>query len=372
MFFAPNDKHKLILILEIQSSLVCGSLVLSTGKNSGENPPRILFSQTLDVPYKPSATTTYYLNTTIRDLKGMIESLLCNLHRISRSNEEVEIPRHISEVHYVLSSPWIVSQARTISVPFKENTVITEEKINKILVEERQNLGTNKRTESETIEEKIFDVRLNGYSIAEWHNREARELEVAYALSIGGKNLIKKLTDLAEASTHSKKIHFHSALLLRYTALRNLDELDDSYTLIHVHGELTDLVVVRKRACSFFGSFPLGINTIIRRIAEVTNTEDKTAESLLSLYLGNHIDESHEKKVSFIMNNQISNWANELGKLWKSGTVDKNLPKTVFIISKAHEDFFARSFHTIHPHARIGKLPMDTTSSYAKAIYDIM
>lgn len=333
------------------------------------------------MPYKPSATTAYYLGATIRDLKEMIGGLLRDLHRISSGGEEFGVPHRVDEVHYVLSSPWIVSQARTVTASFDHDTVISEDRVNKILARERENIGIDKKIETDTLEEKIFDVRLNGYSIESWRGKEATELQISYALSAGSRNSIRKLKEAALDGARCKKVCFHSSLLLQYISLRSAPVPEDSYTLLHIHGELTDLVVVKDKSCSFFGSFPLGVNTVMRKIAEATNTDYKTAESLLSLYLGNHIEESHEKKASFVINNLAWGWANEIDKLWKSDSADlpqgsnkggsfsENLPETVFIIARAHGDFFERSFRTAHPRAKIGKLEVDMVSTYSLAIH---
>lgn len=367
MLFSKNDPHKLILLLEIQSSLVQGALVLFPG----EDKPQILVSQIMDVPYKPKATTAYYLGTTIRDLKEMIGILLQNLHRISQGGKEFRIPGRVDEVHYILSSPWIVSQARTVTASFDADTAISEDRVNKILAHERERVGIDKKIEIDTLEEKIFDVRLNGYSIESWRGKSARELEISYALSAGSRDSMRRLRDIAGDGAGTRKIYFHSSLLLQYISLQSGNIPEDSYTLIHVHGELTDLVVVKERSCSFFGSFPLGANAIMRKIAEATNTDYKTAESLLSLYLGNHIEESHGKKVSLVINNLASRWTDELGKLWEAGDIGDDLPETVFIKAREHGDFFEKSFSAAHPRAKIGKLEVDMTSTYALAIHSM-
>jgi cell division ATPase FtsA len=58
----------------------------------------------------------------------------------------------------------------------------------------------------------------------------------------------------------------------------------DTYTLIHAHGELSDVVVVVRGACVFFGSYPTGIRSIVRAVAEATKTDEEAADSFLALY----------------------------------------------------------------------------------------
>lgn len=365
MFFSRRHDRRLMLLLEVQSSLVRGSLVLS-GRDGAQ--PTILFSQSLDIAYKPNASSTYYVKSTLDDVELMVDSILRNLSLIAHGQAAPkDIPSRIDEVHFVLSSPWVISQAKTVTVSFERDTEVDAERIHKILEDERSVAGFDAKAQMETIEEKVFDVRLNGYSVANWKGKSARTLDVTYALSIGSNDSMKRLRDAVSKIASGKRVSFHSSLLLQYMSLRGAHIPADPCLLVHAHGELTDMVVVRRGTCSFFGSYPTGANTIIRKIAEATHTDKKTAGSLLSLYLGRHMDGPEEARAGIVIQSMMKGWMAELERLWQ-GSRGGAAPASIFVIAHSHEDLFEETLRSAYPCAKVGKLAVDMVSTYASAI----
>jgi hypothetical protein len=367
MFFSSRPDSKLILLLEVQSSLVRGSLALMrTGH------PEILFTQTLDIEFMPGATSAYYIKITLESVSAMVESALRNLSLLANGDHAAPIPKRVQEVHFILSSPWVISQAKTISISFEKDTPITPERIHEILEDERARVSLGAKVETETIEEKVFDVRLNGYSIEHWKGKDARTLDISYALSISSK---KSIVDLHETVSHlvsSKNVFMHSSLLLQYISLRDAHSPGDTYMLVHAHGELTDMVVVRHGTCSFFGSFPVGINTIIRKLAEMTGHTPKTADSLLSLYLGHHMDGPDESRAGIAIDSMTRNWTNELLALAEAVKDPAQfMPPRIFVIAHSHADLFEANLKKSFPQSAVTAVPVDMTSSFVAAIATI-
>lgn len=364
MFFFGDPKRKLSLLLEIQSSLVRGTLALYEGGRLKE----ALYSLDIEIPYIPHATSAYYVKTALRNLTEAIETSLKHLHLISEARPELRIPKRPDDVHFIMSSPWIISQPRNVVVPFGRKTAITEDRIKRILDEERMKMDFGQKLKVETIEEKIFEVRLNGYAIGDWHGKESDSLEVSYALSAGSSETIDKLRDIAIHSAGTKKVCFHSALILHYMRLRNLPSTPHSYALICIHGEQTDVMIVERQLCSFFGSFPVGINSVIRRITAAAGIDRRSAESLLTLHIGEHIDKEHGKATDSIMAAASAHWSDGLRKILGPTAPESRMPENAFIASGSHDEFFTRSFLSFKPESRLLPLPTSMANAYAQAI----
>jgi hypothetical protein len=374
MFFSSRPEHKLILLLELQSSIIRGSLVLMHPATDAvpASASDVLFTESLDIEFRPEATSAYYIKTSLDNVTAMIGSALRNLSTLAQNHP---IPKKVSEVHFVLSSPWVISQAKTVTINFDKDTPISPERVHKILEDERTQVSLGAKVETETIEEKVFDVRLNGYSIANWNGKAARTLDISYALSISSVESINKLRHAVAHVVSSKNISMHSSLLLQYISLRNAHAPGDTYMLVHAHGELTDMVVVRHGMCSFFGSYPVGINTIMRKLAEMTGRTTKTADSLLSLYLGHHMEGPDEARAGIAIEAMTRNWTNELlglaDAIRNPGSTTAFMPPHIFVIAHSHEELFESALTKAYPQSVIGTLDVDMTSTFTSAIASI-
>lgn len=358
MLFSSKENGKLILLLEVQSSLIRGSIVWVVE----DAQPHILFSESLPLGFKPHLGASYLVKVTLKGIKDVVNNAHKHLASVLKMDNTGDKPKKISEIHFILSSPWVLSQARSLSINFNEEKEIDEDKLRKLLDVERSKIKHEGELHLTAIEEKIFDVRLNGYTVENWKGRKTKNLEVSYALTVGSMDSIKKFRDSCDHLVRSSHIFFHSSLLLQYIGLRSVLNLHDNYLLVHVHGELTDVVMVEKGSCTFFGSFPLGINTIVRKIAHATKSDEKTADSLFSLYLGNKLDPSHTQSVETLMSDMTSAWMGEFTKLMRTGVSGKQIPEQVIIAARAHEDFFLKSYKSVHKEAKTRLLSVEEVS----------
>lgn len=334
-----------------------------TGSIVRMNPggPAIEASQSLDIEYRSDASGAAYVQSALASISSLIDSLV----RSFSVRNDADKGR-IGAVHFILSSPWIISQAKTISLSFDRDTQVTPERIHKILEAERPHTGLNPDIPARIIEEKVFDVRLNGYSIAEWEGKSARSLEISYALSVGSEESIRNLSRTVDRLADARHVHFHSSLLLQYMSLRQASIPGDPYMLIHVHGELTDVVAVRHGMCSFFGSFPTGCDTLVRKIAAARRVGKNAAESIVSLYVGKHMDSAEEARTGVTIHHTMHQWLEGLSGLARS--MGDFAPMTVFLIAHSHEELFDEALRTAYPQTRIQKLSVDMMSAYASAI----
>jgi len=360
MFFLEKSNTKFDLLIEIQSSLIRGILVLYSRDSS--LPPRIVFSEEYNISFKSHVSNAYYIESVIRTLIQIVDSAQKSLHTLSG---------YIGELHFILSSPWIVSQARTVSILFDKQTTINTDRVTRILDDERKNMKVSSKNGIETVDEKIFDVRLNGYSINAWQGKGATSLEVSYAISIGDSSTLNKLKNVIGHASRCKRIFFHSALILEYIYLRDMNSPIKSYTLINIHDELTDILIVSRNLCSFFGSFPIGIRKILRGIADRARIDLKSAESLLSLYIGNYIDINHDKKTISIISESSTTWVSALNKLFEDNRILSSIPENIYLIAKNHEEFFINAFRSIKPGINVLKIDNSITNVYIHAIHSI-
>jgi cell division ATPase FtsA len=353
-----SSQNELMLIIDVQSSVVRGSLV---HMHAGAI-PTILYTHNVSIPYKPDGGSGYLIKMALRGVEEIVQAVRANLQSEVNASE---LPHRISSVHFVLSSPWTVSQAKTISTSFKEDTAVSRAYVSGIIWEERSKMTSSAADDIRVIEEKVFDVRLNGYSVASWESRHTKELGVSFVVSIAGGRMIDKFIESVESIVrHKDHIQFHSSLFLQHLSIQKIVPNVSDYALIHIHGELTDVAIIHAHSCSFFGSYPFGVQHIIRSIAKETNTSDDAAESTLNLVMKKDIDATQAKKESAAIVNMQQGWTGEFKKLLKTSSTPEAVPAKVIISARTHEDFFVESFKTAYPQSSPEILDIDQITPY--------
>ena len=346
MLFSNPKQEKLILIINVGSCMIHGLLVLI---KDGEHPKSVFSCNSL-VNLSKLTDKEQLVKKAEHGVQEIIDLINRYLYLIPADNT---IPRRISEIHYALSSPWIYSQAKLISVSFDKNTIISHSYILKLIETERAKLQPLQVDPTFIIEEKIFDVRLNGYSVTNWQNMEAKSVDVSFTFSVASINTINRFSMLCEHIVHKTHIYFHSTLLLQYIGVQKSLNISEDYILIHVHGELTDLTIVHNQVCTFFGSFQFGIKTFVKKIALATKTKQNTADSFVTLFAGNHLNSIQNKKSYNVIEKVSDQWLVELQKVIDIYSQKAWLNRTIVLSTCAHEQLFAEILKKVYPHSKI-------------------
>jgi hypothetical protein len=352
MLFSKKTEDEVILILDVQSSVVRGSLVVL----KPQAVPHVLFSYNAAIPFKAHTDSSFLIKMTLRAVGETVDAAVRHIH-IRAAAEKIRMK--VSDVHYVLSSPWIVSQAKMLSMTYLKDTKISKEFILGLIEKERAKLVPSQTEPVRVIEEKIFDVALNGYSVTDWHGKLTKKLDVAFTISVAGTRMIEHFIKECGKAVKPAHVFFHSSLLLQHMGTEKIFPARDSYSIIHVHGELTDVAVIRQHSCAYFGSFPVGVRTLVRKLSIATSSDEHAADSLLTLYTGGHIDETHGKKSRNAIENIAAGWISELKKMFTDAHLIPPPPISVILAAWAHDDFFAQILETTYPKVPITLLAVD-------------
>ncbi|MES2216351.1 MAG: hypothetical protein V4481_03575 [Patescibacteria group bacterium] len=362
MLFTKPPQGSLILILDIQSSLVRASLVYVE-----ENVlPRIVHTYHKNIGSRPGSGSSRIIHTTLEALKEIMGNVY---HFINLEVHKDKFPKKIKEAHFVLSSPWVISQAKTLTQKFEQNVQVSEKLILDLISKERTNFLPESELENnhvDIIEQKIFNVRLNGYPVADWKDKKTKELEISFAVSVAGSNTEELFRDACTIVPRSH-VHFHSSLLLQHIALRQIMPHQAAYTLVHVHGELTDVAVVNRHSCIFFGSYPVGAFTVVRRIARESNTDLEVADSAVKLCADNCFDTTHGtgKDISAVQAGG-EYWGREMQKMFATVQPPVGLPAHTILCGHVHESFFVESLKAAYPGTQIEMLTIEQIKPFVR------
>ncbi len=347
-------KPNLTLLVDIQSNRVRGTLVFF----DGQNPPHILYSIVSPIAYKSHVNSDYTTKMMQKSLEEISQKI--STEGMARARDKGH--NYIKSVHYVLSTPWAISKSKTVKMHFDAETEITELMVKKIVDQERNELFEifKKQTIDDHdvhyefdvvfMEQKIFDIQLNGYSVTDYTGKAAKTLGIAFAFTLGSDKILKRIHSIVSKYVHmGEKESYHSALLLHYLASRSIfkNENDAEYVLIHVHGELTDIVVVKKGVTSYLTSFPFGTTTLVRKLAMAQKSSPETANSDLCIYEDGKVDDTQRKKMEKILLPIVKGWQAECSTALAGLGEASLLPKTFYLSSK-HLDTFKKSLEEKH------------------------
>ncbi|MEK7066744.1 MAG: hypothetical protein AAB965_04220, partial [Patescibacteria group bacterium] len=187
---------------------------------------------------------------------------------IERLKERMDrvTPVRSEEVHCFLASHLVMSQANTGRAVFDQPETITEEIIHDIA---RSGLNYSLLVPNmEKIEEKIMQVRLNGYETAEPVGHTAKEVEATSFVSLVEKDFLQASKYLLQSLFPDQPIKYHSFAFSSYGVIREiLDETDDEFAFIDVGSEITEVGISRDGSLEKTISFPHGRSSLIREFA---------------------------------------------------------------------------------------------------------
>ncbi|MES3031203.1 MAG: hypothetical protein V4697_02215 [Patescibacteria group bacterium] len=330
-----KEKKELSLLLEVQSGLVRGALVAY----SEDHPPRILFVTTHKIPTTPDINSTRIVKLMLNAVHEVVSHVA--KEGLKRAGNLEINKRSLQTVHFILSSPWIVSESKTIKVSYEKNTEIKKEAVQKIVEDESAALSKKYEVmDAESVEQKIFEVRLNGYAVSHFEGREARELEVSFATSVSSAKFINRIRNEVQKILHIPRVHYHSCLLLQYNALRSLSNHKNEYIYAHVHDEFTDVIVVKNGLCIGLASIPFGVKTLIRKMSLSLKITTETSESLLTLLSEHKLEEGEEKKVRAVLEHIIQKWKLDFFKILTTASPPSLVPRTLYLSAHFHFELF--------------------------------
>jgi hypothetical protein len=314
----------LSLVIDIQSDVIEGTLIKFPPKGTPA-PPQILYSASLHIPRKPNTDGDYITKMMLRTIEELSLGVVKEMRGVTQEP--------IQSIHYILSSPWVVSNSKTIQIEYPNDTTITAKTVNEVIEADRKDLIAKNAPDMVFVEQKIFDVELNGYSIAHYEGKTAKHLKISFAFTLSSEHIIKKIQSAIAKNIHVKHEYFHSAILLQYLSSRSMMGEGEEYIVLHVHGELTDVVVVKKGFSSYLASFPFGTSTLIRKVCNSLKTSYETTSSMLTMYMEKKLNDEEQKKIETVLMQVLKGWHAECTQTFNGIGEHVALPRHIHLYS---------------------------------------
>jgi len=345
--FSKKPTKRLELVFDIESDSVCAAIVLYEASKA----PRIVYHAESEVARK-SHTDGAYLS---RNMWKALESVASNAQAAMPALMEKKLIEraHADRIHVVLSSPWIISRLSCVEKTFEKETIVRRPALADLLEKERSASAQMFAVgDSAAIDAKIFEVKINGYPVADYEGKRAKTLEGTMVVSFASRTMLREIKSRINRFFRASDEAFHSALILRYAALRSALPHHSDYIWLQVHGELTDILVVRQGACAISGSLPFGSDTLARKFAAATGESDATAASSLTLYDDSSNTTPAMDRTGSVLENIMQEWTQGISGIISAGG-GTALPSMAYVSAGHFSSAFEQALKKSSPAASI-------------------
>lgn len=323
-FLFSSKKEKLVAIFDIGSGSVGGALVRVP--TDSKTLPTILKTVRTDIVEREEL-----------DFNLFLDDMILALGFSSRALYQSKIGAP-DEIVCVLASPWYISETRLIKMAKEHSFLFTKRIVDELLEKEISSLDSlykNKYGETdsspEVIEHPIVGVSLNGYHVDDPLGKKTRSIEMSMVISLSPRICIDKIKETISKSYHHTPISFSSFMVSSYVSVRDRYMNQDSYLLLDIGGEVTDVGIVSKGIMKDSLSFPYGRKTLFRDICKKLRVELRDAYELFSLYNKGTLSEKESKRFLPVIEFIEKEWNNSFRNCINSLPRTITLPNVIFL-----------------------------------------
>lgn len=322
--FGLNKKEQTVAIFDIGSGSVGGAIVrIPLLENKI---PTIIKSVRNEIKTETNLDFDVFM-------KNMLSAL--NLTADALYHLKVGSP---DKIVCVLASPWYLSETRVVKMEKEKSFTFTKRLADDLIQKEISGFRDNYKNKygsldsiPEMIEQQTMSVSLNGYAIEDPLGRKCKLLEMDMVISLAPKLFLDKIRQTLSKTYHHKNISFSSFTVATYLAVRDKYVTPDSYLLLDISGEITDVGIVTKGVLKSVLSFPFGKKTFFKYMCTKLEIELRDAKELFKLYSEDDLSVPFKKKVEPLFKSIENSWGEAFSKCLSTLPRILILPSTIFL-----------------------------------------
>ena len=333
--FGKQKKERTIAIFDIGSGSVGGAIVRIPA--DGKGVPVILKSARTDIKFHENFDFNLFM-------KDMISALNSTANTLSNKQAGKQ-----DEIYCVLASPWYISETRVIKMKKENSFIFTKRLATELIQKEITSLNEsykkkygNLESTPEIIEQNTMSVSLNGYAVNDPLGKKCHFLEMNMVISLVPKLCLDQMRETLLKTFHHTSINFSSFTVATYLAVRDKYIIPDSYLLLDISGELTDVGIVTKGILKSVLSFPFGKETFFKFMCTKLEIELRDAQELFKLYSEGNLSDPFKKKVEPLFKSIENSWGEAFRECVSTLPRILILPNTIFLTADNDiKDWFA-------------------------------
>ncbi len=323
--FSYKLKDGLVVIIDIGSGSVGGALV----SLNRDQKPKILFRVRKPIVFQNKFKFERFLSAMLLATDHVLEEL---------NKASSERPQ---QAFCILAAPWYVSQSRIARFEDKKTFVVTEKKVNDLIMSEIDNLKKKfnehyknfTESKAEIIEVENIHMKLNGYETNSPYGKKTKKLEAYLYISMSADQVLRSLRQKVRKTFGLDNVFFNSFSLAAFDTIRDIYSEKQNFIFIDIGGEMTDVSVTRDGILVETLSFPLGRNFLLRTIANELQTVKEEAFSLFNLYMEKKTSDTYPRKMKNALAYVEKEWSEAFHKTLGSLASRVSLPGYIFVIA---------------------------------------
>lgn len=322
--FSSSKKEKLIAVFDIGSDSVGGALVNMPSDNN--RLPIIINSVRTEITSRSDFDITIFL----KDMLSALGTTATSLY-----SKKAGAP---SEIVCVLASPWYLSETRVIKLSKEKSFIFTKRLADELIAKEIQGLNDlykikygNLKSIPTLIEQHTMAVSLNGYPTSSPLGKKCKFFEMNMVISLMPQLCLEKIEEVLSKTFHHIPVSFSSFTFATYLAVRDKYITPDSYLLLDISGEITDVGIVTKGVLKAVLSFPFGKKTFFKYMCTKLDIELRDAKELFRLYSQDDLSSEFKQKVIPLFESIENSWGEAFTECINTLPRTLILPSTIFL-----------------------------------------
>ncbi|HMO78605.1 MAG TPA: hypothetical protein PJ997_00235 [Candidatus Paceibacterota bacterium] len=334
MFISRNKKisPKLKIVLDFRSASVGGAIVIE----SKEDRPKVIYTKRHYVETEMS----FDQNVFIKKLIKSFDLVLKDIKEIGiKNNSKYQSENSVSEVFCCFSSPWYKLKLKNFNFTQDKKTKFTEKTLKNLLDKNNTEI-TSKEC---LIENKILSVSLNDYEISNPFGKYFEKAKISFYEGYISKKLSDLIIKKIEDAFLPKKISLNSHPFVILSVIKNTFPSTDSFVLIDIGGETTDLSLYKNSVLKSVVTFPKGNNFFIRELIKKYKIEQKQIFSEIELFYDKNMNqEAFSEKINFL-NSLKDQYISEISKFMEKKWINEITPGIIFLTTDLQISEFTQS-----------------------------
>lgn len=336
--FKSKKKEKIIAIFDIGSGSVGGSIV-RIPIDDKDGVPTILKTVRNEIRFHESFDFDSFL-------KDMIFTLSVTSNSLFYKNAGAP-----EEIVCVLASPWYFSDTKNIKIEQDKYFNFTKKIADDLINKEISNFIALYKNEygsvdniPEVIEKYVMSISMDGKINENPINDRCKSLEMDMFVSLASKNCLDKIREVLFKTFHNNNITFSSFTFSSYLAVRDRYIKTDSYLLVDISGEITDIGVVVNGILKSTLSFPFGKKTFFKYMCTKLEIELRDAKEIFRLYNNENLSSDMKAKIIPLFNSIENSWGESFDQCLKTLPKDLVIPNNIYITA---DDDLKKWYYTI-------------------------
>ena len=323
-FLFTQKKEKTIDIFDIGSGSVGGATV--SVPVDDKKFPTIIKSVRSEINFKEN----HDFNSLMKEITKALEISSNSLfHKKGGSPEKIVC---------VLTSPLYISETRIIKMKNANSFIFTQKLADRLIEKEISNFTelnkdkyNNIKSTPEIIERHVVSVLLDNHIENNPLNKQCKSFEISVVISLAPKLCLDRIKEVLSKTFYNQNITFSSFTFDSYLAVRDRYIQPNSYLLVDIAGEVTDIGVVTDGILKSFLSFPFGRKNFLKYICNELRIELRDAKELLRLYNDGNLSVSFNNKLVPVLELINDSWGKAFDQCLSTLPSSFIIPNIVFL-----------------------------------------